>query len=115
MIFVVFALISSKFFPKTTLEHSNLETRYVKIIKWLLVGSIIWWLIIYFIPRLLEFAGYNKSNYEGDIGIAPPAVYYSQYNDGYVRNQFLFERPISRGFFLVALWPLFFALALKKR
>jgi hypothetical protein len=41
-------------------------------------------LIIYFIPRLLEFAGYNKSSYEWDIGIAPPAVYYSQYNDWYV-------------------------------
>jgi hypothetical protein len=49
------------------------------------------------------------------MNIAPPAAYYSQYNQGYVRNQFLFERPISRGFFLVAFWPLFFALAIKKR
>lgn len=115
VVFVAFALISFKRFPKATLEDSHIEMRYTKVIKYLLVGSIIWWLIIYFVPRLLEFAGYNKSNYEGNIGIAPPAVYYSQLSEWYVRNQFLFERPISRGFFLVALWPLFFALALKKR
>ena len=115
IIFVAFALVSFKYFPKANLEDSHIETRYTKVIKWLLVGSIFWWIIIYFVPRLLEFAGYNKTNYEGDIWISPPAVYYSQYNEGYVRNQFLFERPISRGFFLVALWPLFFALALKKR
>ena len=115
LIFVAFALISSKHFPKISLKNTNIEVRYTKIIKWLLVWSIMWWLIIYFVPRLLEFAWYNKSNFEWDIGISPPAVYYSQYNDWYVRNQFLFERPISRGFFLVALWPLFFALALKKR
>jgi hypothetical protein len=64
IIFIGFTLISSKYFPKTNLEHTNLEVWYVKIIKWMLVGSIIWWLIIYFIPRLLEFAGYNKSSYE---------------------------------------------------
>ncbi|MEI6425809.1 MAG: O-antigen ligase family protein [Candidatus Absconditabacteria bacterium] len=115
VVFIAFALISFKLFPKTTLQDSHIEVRYVRVIKRLLVGSLIWWLIIFFVPRLLEFAGYNKTNYEGDIGIAPPAVYYSQYNDGYARNQFLFERPISRGFFLIALWPLFFALALKKR
>ena len=115
IIFIAFALVSFKYFPKATLEDSHIEMRYTKIIKRLLVWSIIWWLIIYFVPRLLEFAGYNKTNFEWDIGISPPAVYYSQYNEGYVRNQFLFERPISRGFFLIALWPLFFALALKKR
>jgi O-antigen ligase len=66
-------------------------------------------------PRLLEFGGYNQYNYEWDIDIAPPAVYYSQYNQWYARNQFIFERPISRGFFLVAFWPMFFALYIKKR
>ena len=115
IIFIIFALLASKYFPKTNLEKSRLEIRYTKVIKWLLVWSIIWWLIIYFVPRLLEFAGYDKANFEGNIWVSPPAVYYSQYNTGYVRNQFLFERPISWGFFLIALWPLFFALALKKR
>jgi len=27
----------------------------------------------------------------------------------------LFERPISRGFFLIAFWPLFFLLVMKKK
>jgi hypothetical protein len=47
-------------------------------------------------PNLLKFAGYNQFNYEGDVGIAPPAVYYTQFDSGFARNQFLFERPISR-------------------
>ncbi len=111
IIFFAFAGISRIFFD----ENTHIEKRYSKIIKWLLWWSITWWLIIYFIPRLLEFAGYNQYNYEGDLGIAPPAVYHSQYNQWYARNQFLFERPISRWFFLVAFWPLFFALAIKQR
>lgn len=115
IIFIWFALIGSKYFPAIGLKDTQLEVRYTKIIKRLLIWSIIWWLVIYFVPRVLEFAWYNKSSFEWDIWVAPPAVYYSQYNQGYVRNQFLFERPISRGFFLIAFWPLFFALALKKR
>jgi len=46
-------------------------------------------------PNLLTRVGYSQWNVEGAVGIAPPAVYYTQYNEGYVRNQFLFERPIS--------------------
>lgn len=111
VIFVIFALLAWIFFD----EHIQLEKRYTKIISWLLWGCMFRWLIISLLPRLLEFAGYNQYNYEGDIGVAPPAVYHAQYNQGYARNQFLFERPISWGFFLVAFWPLFFALFLKQR
>ncbi len=111
VIFLIFSLISREFFD----QHIALERWWSKIIGWLLWWSLFWWAVVYFIPRLLEFAGYNQYNYEWDMNIAPPAAYYSQYNQGYVRNQFLFERPISRGFFLVAFWPLFFALAIKKR
>lgn len=66
-------------------------------------------------PNMLKFFGYNQFSYEGDVGIAPPAAYYTQLDTGFVRNQFLFERPISRGFFLVAMWPLFFVLCFKNK
>ncbi len=111
VIFLIFSIISWEFLSK----NISIERRYSKIIGWLLWWSLFWWAIIYFVPRVLEFAWYNQYNYEWDIGIAPPAAYYSQYKTGYVRNQFLFERPISRGFFLVAFWPMFFALVIKKR
>ena len=47
--------------------------------------------------------------------MAPPTTYYTDVNQGYPRNQFLFERPTSRGFFLIAFWPLFFVTVLKKK
>lgn len=111
VIFLVFSVVSWGFLD----QKFALEKWWSKIIGWLLWGSLFWWAIIFFVPRVLEFAWYNQYNYEGDVGIAPPAAYYSQYNQGYVRNQFLFERPISWGFFLVAFWPLFFALTIKRK
>ncbi len=111
VIFLIFSVVSWEFLD----QKYAIERRWSKIIWWLLWWSLFWWSVVYFIPRLLEFAWYNQYNYEGDVWIAPPAAYYSQYNQWYVRNQFLFERPISWGFFLVAFWPLFFALAIKRR
>ena len=69
--------------------------RYSNIIKKILIGALIWRGIIRLLPNVLDHFGYNQYNVEGAVGIAPPAVYYTQYNEGYVRNQFLFERPIS--------------------
>lgn len=111
VIFLVFSVISREFLD----QKYALERWYSKIIWRLIWGSLFWWAVVYFIPRLLEFAWYNQYNYEWDVNIAPPAAYYSQYNQWYVRNQFLFERPISRWFFLVAFWPMFFALCIKRR
>jgi hypothetical protein len=112
LIFIVFFTISLLFFGA---REINIVKRYSRIMKTLLVGSLIWRGILWLIPNLLKFAGYNQFNYEGDVGIAPPAAYYTQFNSGYARNQFLFERPISRGFFLIAFWPLFFVLCFKNK
>lgn len=111
VIFLIFSVVSWEFID----QKVAMERWWSKIIWWLLWGSLFWWAVVFFVPRLLEFAWYNQYNYEWDMGIAPPAAYYSQYNQWYVRNQFLFERPISWGFFLVAFWPLFFVLAIKRR
>ena len=111
VIFLIFSVVSWELLD----QKFAVERRWSKIIWWLLWGSLFWWAVIYFVPRTLEFVWYNQYNYEWDVGIAPPAAYYSQYNQWFVRNQFLFERPISWGFFLVAFWPLFFALAIKRR
>ena len=112
LIFIIFFTISILFFGT---REINLVKRYSRIIKTLLVGSLIRRGILWLMPNLLKFAGYNQFNYEGDVGIAPPAAYYTRYDQGFVRNQFLFERPISRGFFLIALWPLFFILCFKNK
>jgi len=85
-----------------------INPRYSKIIKTLLIVALFWYGIIFFIPSSLEFFGYERFAYEWTVWQAPPAVYYTNINQWLERNQFIFERPTSRGFFLVAFWPLFF-------
>ena len=109
-IFIVFFVLSYLFFGTREIQITK---RYANIIKTLLIWSIIRRGCIWLIPNLMRFVWYDQNNYEWGMGIAPPAAYYTQYNSGYVRNQFLFERPISRWFFLVAFWPLFFLLCIK--
>lgn len=111
-IFCIFFAIGRLFFQS---QDINFSKWYIRVIKTMLI----WWMIrrfiIWLVPALLEFAWYNKFNFEWDVGVAPPVAYYTQMNEGLVRNQFLFERPISRGFFLVAFWPLFFSMAIKNK
>jgi hypothetical protein len=65
-------------------------------------------------PNALKFVGYDWHAYEGTLGSRPPAAYYTLINQGFVRNQFLFERPISFGFRLIAFFP-FFALGFLRK
>ena len=111
-IFVLFYIISYLFF---NIRAEKLGEWYTKIIKWILWWALIRWWIIRLCPAFIELFWYNQWNYEWKVWEQPPVAYYTQYKDGYVRNQFLFERPISLGFFLVAFWPLFFMLVLYKR
>ncbi|MBS8122561.1 O-antigen ligase family protein [Candidatus Vampirococcus lugosii] len=85
------------------------------IIKRIILFGVLWYIIIFLKPGFLKFAGYNKNIFEGEVGSAPPAAYYTQLNQGIVRNQFLFERPINYGFFLIAFFPLFYMLYLRKK
>lgn len=112
LIFILFFAITILFFGA---REINLIKRYTRVVKTLLIGSLLWRCMIWLMPNLLKFAWYNQWNYEWDVGIAPPAAYYTRYDQWLVRNQFVFERPISRGFFLVAMWPLFFILCFKNK
>ncbi len=77
LIFIIFFTITTLFFGA---KESNLIKRYSRIIKTLLIRSLVWRGIIWLMPNLLKFAGYNQFNYEGDVGIAPPAAYYTRYD-----------------------------------
>ena len=111
-IFVLFYIISYLFF---NIRAEKLGEWYTKIMKWILWWALIRWGIIRLCPAFIELFGYNQWNYEWKVWEQPPVAYYTQYNDWFVRNQFLFERPISLWFFLVAFWPLFFMLVLYKK
>jgi len=111
-IFVLFYIISYLFF---NIRAEKLGKWYAKIMKRVLCGALMRWWIIWLCPAFIELFGYNQWKYEWKVWEQPPVAYYTQYNEWYVRNQFLFERPISLWFFLVAFWPLFFMLVLYKK
>ena len=52
VIFLVFSVVSWGFLD----QKFALEKWWSKIIGWLLWGSLFWWAIIFFVPRVLEFA-----------------------------------------------------------
>lgn len=90
------------------IEDFDIVYRYNKLFKVALVGAFFRRIMLWLIPNFLKFFWYNQFNFEWTLWSRPPAAYYTMINDWYVRNQFLFERPISFGFFLIALWPVFF-------
>lgn len=77
--------------------------------------AILWYLVILIKPWGLRFFWYDRNIHEWISWHRPPAAYLTRENYWYPRNQFLFERPISYGFFLIALWPLFYMLYIRKR
>ena len=93
--FFIFILFFVLKFVEQGEQEMDMVKRYSGIIKKILTGALIRRGVIRLMPNLLTRVGYSQWNVEGAIGIAPPAVYYTQYNEGYIRNQFLFERPIS--------------------
>ena len=102
-----------RYLPENTTE--KITKWYILVIQWLLVIGLIWWCAILIKPGVLKLAWYTTQTIEGKVGEQPPAVYWTGEHDGYPRNQFLFERPISWWFFLIAFFPLFYMLVLQKR
>ncbi len=99
--------------PENTAE--KLSKWYIAIIKVLLVFALLWWCILLIKPGVLKIFGYTTQSIEGKVGQQPPAVYRTGEHSGYPRNQFLFERPISWGFFLTAFFPLFYMFVLQRK
>jgi len=108
LIFLIFWVNAWLFLDIQNIKKDVFIRWYSKILKRVLLLSLIWWFIWRFAPRTFTFIGYNEYSYEGQVGVAPPATYLSQYNTWLIRNQFVFERPVALWFFLVVMWPLFF-------
>lgn len=87
----------------------------ITVMKRILLLALVWYGVVFVKPWTLKLLGYDNFVYEWTVGQAPPATYYTHLNYGTPRNQFVFERPITRWFFLIALWPLFFMQVLFKK
>ena len=95
-------------------ERSRLLHRYVGMMKIVLLLAVARYLIVFIKPGTLKLFGYNPMIFEWVVESAPPAAYFTQINAGLPRNTFLFERPTTFGFWLIAFWPLFYLIALRK-
>lgn len=102
-----------RYLPENTSE--KLSKWYILIIQTLLVFAVLWRCAILIKPGVLKLFGYTTQSIEGKVGTQPPAVYRTGEHQGYPRNQFLFERPISWGFFLIAFFPLFYMYVLQRK
>lgn len=112
IIFPISFLITYLFYSQTAFDLLNW---YNRVLKLLVVVSLWRWVMLFLMPWILGRFGYDMYGYEWDVWVRPPAVYYTQFNEWYPRNQFLFERPISRWFFLIAFWPMFFIFNIKNK
>lgn len=112
--FILFLFVhTSQFLSSASIER--LTHWYMKVIKWMLWLALIWYIVIALKPGGLRYLGYDRNVVEGELGTKPPAVYYTQLTYGYARNQFVFERPIYRWFFMNAFFPLFFMVFLRRK
>lgn len=111
-IILLLAYQISKIIP--SIDIKNYTKHYVFLIRWIIWFGLIRYFVISSLPGALKLLGYDKTVYEGKLGERPPAVYYAALDHGAPRNQFIRERPIFYGFYLVAFWPLFFFLYLRK-
>ena len=98
-----------------TEEDKDLLELYNKLIIRSLRLWLFWRFVLRLMPNVLKLWWYDPTIYEWTVWHKPPAAYYTLINQGNVRNQFLFERPTSFGFWLVAFFPVFALWFLRKK
>lgn len=109
--FIGFLLVFLWYLLWWTLEKTSIQNivlNYIRVLKYILLAALLWYVVILIKPWTLKLFGYNNYIYEWQAWGEAPAVYYTHINQWIPRNQFLFERPTTRWFFLVAFWPLFY-------
>jgi hypothetical protein len=92
-------------------QYHSIIKMIVTSIKYVLIFSIIRYCIIHTIPNILDRIGFAQpgDSIEWTANTPPPSLYLTEFYSWYVRNQWPFWWPLSLGFYLAILWPLFFA------
>ena len=111
-IFWIWICLALLFFTE---EDKDLLQLYNKLIIRSLRLGLFRWFIVRLMPNILKYVWYNPNIYEWTVWQNPPAAYYTLIDKWNVRNQFLFERPTSFGFRLIAFFPVFVLGFLRKK
>lgn len=88
----------------------RLTASMILLLKIVVIWWILWYMVLLVRPHTLELLWYDSNVCEWSLVQAPPAVYRTELCFWSARNQFVFERPTSLWFWLIAWWPLFFVL-----
>ena len=111
-IFGIWVCLALLFFTE---KDKDLLELYNQLIIWVLRLWLFRWFILWLMPNSLKLLWYNPNIYEWTVWQNPPAVYYTLIDKWNIRNQFIFERPTSFGFRLIAFFPVFVLWLLRKR
>ena len=111
-IFGIWICLALLFFTE---EDKNLLQLYNKLILRTLRLWLAWWFMVRLMPTILRHFWYDPLSYEWTVWQRPPVAYYTLIDKWNVRNQFLFERPTSFGFWLIAFFPVFVLWFLRNR
>lgn len=103
-IFWIWICLALLFFSE---KDKDILDLYHEIIKRCVRWWLFWWFIVRLMPNVLKIFWYNPFSFEWTVWQSPPVAYYTLIDKWNVRNQFLFERPTSFWFRLVAFFPVF--------
>ncbi len=88
------------------IEKNRLLFRLQNLLKVAVWCGLIWYLWLHFVPDLFSLFWYSLDARQWVINESPPARYLTNVWRWYIRGQWLFGWPVSRGFYLIAFWPL---------
>ena len=103
-IFGIWVCLSLLFFTEKDKDLLQLYNKLIIRVLWLWLFR---WFVVRLMPNALRLCWYNPNIYEWTVWQNPPAAYYTLIDKWHVRNQFLFERPTSFWFWLIAFFPVF--------
>lgn len=98
-------------------QNKSIISTALTTIKWVLIFSLLRYGILHTIPNALDRIGFSQPgmSIERTAGTPPPSLRLTEFYSGYVRNQWPFGWPLSLGFYLAAMRPLFYGLVLHKK
>lgn len=98
-------------------QNQSIISTAILTIKWVLIFSLFRYGILHTIPNILDRIGFSQPglSIERTAGTPPPSLWLTEFYTWYVRNQWPFWWPLSLGFYLAAMRPLFYGLVLHQK
>lgn len=114
---IIFIVGLSASYLITQEQNKSVINTALTTIKWVLIFSLFRYGVLHTIPNILDWIGFSQPglSIEWTAGTPPPSLWLTEFYTGYVRNQWPFGGPLSLGFYLAAMRPLFYGLVLHKK